>query len=487
MKGLGIGLGATLAAALAPAWEASRAQPRDVQRRSGIEAQSRRILPKLMMVGLLLMALGYWLTRQEWLPLPPAFAALFLLIAGFSLCIPWLLAALSRILLPLLAPLAPPLGRLSALGILRSLSRTGPAVAALTVAVSATVGVGIMIGSFRVTVDLWLQQTLTSDIYVSVSDQRGGSLPADLPERIRDISGIEGFSIGRSTYIDTRNGRKELLAIQMGAHSYDGFRFKGESLPAIWPRFDNGELLLISEPYAYRHGLSAGDTVELFTPDGWRKFHIGAVFFDYGNDQGMLVMARETYVDIWSDDRMSALGIALKNDQDMDEVLNALHERVAGLSPSPRVRPTREIRQHSMAVFDRTFAITEVLRLLAIGVAFIGILSALLALHLERAKEHAVLRATGATPTQMRFLVMLQSTLLGLVAGLLALPLGWLMADILIHVINLRSFAWTMQSILPGEVLLQAIGLAIVSALLAGAYPAWRVAKAHPAQALREE
>jgi putative ABC transport system permease protein len=138
-------------------------------------------------------------------------------------------------------------------------------------------------------------------------------------------------------------------------------------------------------------------------------------------------------------------------------------------------------------VFDRTFAITRVLRLLAVGVAFIGILSALLALHLERSRDHAVLRATGATPGQMLGLVALQSALLGLLAGLFALPLGWLMAELLIDVINLRSFGWTMQKLLPLEVLGQALALSLLAALLAGLYPAWKVARSRPADALRSE
>jgi putative ABC transport system permease protein len=124
---------------------------------------------------------------------------------------------------------------------------------------------------------------------------------------------------------------------------------------------------------------------------------------------------------------------------------------------------------------------------LAIGVAFIGVLSALLALQLERAREHATLRALGVTPRQLGGLVSLECTLMGLVAGLLALPLGWLMAQLLIHVINKRSFGWSMQSLLPPGVLGEAVLLATAAALLAGLYPAWRLARAAPATALREE
>jgi putative ABC transport system permease protein len=120
-------------------------------------------------------------------------------------------------------------------------------------------------------------------------------------------------------------------------------------------------------------------------------------------------------------------------------------------------------------------------------VAFVGILSALMALELERAKDYAVLRATGMTRGQLRLLILLQTSLMGVAAGLLAIPLGVAMGDLLIQVINLRSFGWTMPMRLTPDTLVSGVLLAWVAAMLAGLYPALRAARATPAQALREE
>jgi putative ABC transport system permease protein len=140
-----------------------------------------------------------------------------------------------------------------------------------------------------------------------------------------------------------------------------------------------------------------------------------------------------------------------------------------------------------MAIFDRTFAITRVLRLLALLVAFLGIVSALLALQLERAKEMATLRAIGLTPREVFAEVLLETGLLGAISGLLALPLGALLASLLVHVINKRSFGWSLELAIAPESLLAALALAIGAALVSGLYPAWRMARAAPARALREE
>lgn len=490
-KGALIGIAATLVAALGPAWEAARSEPRDVQRRTLIETRMGHLFSRLALTGLLVAGAGIALVRIPGQGLLFAFAALFMVIVGFSFVVPSLLGWVSRLLQPVFGRMAPPIGRLAVRGINQSLSRTGPAVAALTVAVSATVGVSLMIASFRTTVALWLEQTLTSDIYVSapsgLSNRAAGTLDPEVLPRLQAIPGIRSVSRGRSVTIDSEHSAVELLAIRMASHSYRGFRFKGEILDRVWPRFDAGELVLVSEPYAYRHAVEAGDSLKLFTAQGWRAFTVGGIFFDYGSDRGMLAMHQPLYAELWNDRGISALGVSLADPSRLETTLEAIRAALAPLNQAPRIRATRTLREHSLEVFDRTFAVTRVLRLLAVGVAFIGILSALLALHLERAKDHAVLRATGATPGQMLALVTLQSGLLGLVSGLLALPLGWLMSELLIQVVNLRSFGWTMQTVLPPAVLGQALVLAIVAAVLAGLYPAWRVAHVQPADALREE
>jgi putative ABC transport system permease protein len=147
----------------------------------------------------------------------------------------------------------------------------------------------------------------------------------------------------------------------------------------------------------------------------------------------------------------------------------------------------RELRTASVAVFDRTFAITGVLRLLTMVVAFVGILSALMAMQVERARELAVLRAIGLTPRQVWGVVCGETALIGTVAGLLSLPLGILQAFVLIYVVNRRSFGWTMEVSIDPAILLQAAALSLAAAVLAGVYPALAIARTSPALALKEE
>jgi len=128
-----------------------------------------------------------------------------------------------------------------------------------------------------------------------------------------------------------------------------------------------------------------------------------------------------------------------------------------------------------------------VLQLLATVVAFIGILSALMALQLERARELGMLRANGLTPGQLWGLVLTQTSLMGLTAGLLAFPLGLAVSLVLVYVINRRSFGWTLELTLDPALFAQALLVALVAAVLAGIYPAFKMSRTSPALALREE
>jgi putative ABC transport system permease protein len=110
-----------------------------------------------------------------------------------------------------------------------------------------------------------------------------------------------------------------------------------------------------------------------------------------------------------------------------------------------------------------------------------------MALALEKSREFAILRANGLTPRQLWRLLTSQTALMGFASGLLSIPVGILLASILVHVINKRSFGWTLQMDIAPGILFQALILAVVAALLAGLYPAWKLSRGSPAMALRDE
>ncbi|MBK1618306.1 hypothetical protein CKO42_07595 [Lamprobacter modestohalophilus] len=491
LKGIGLGLGVTLLAALGPALEAARSQPRDVIRRTRVEGQARRLLPWLAASGVLLILIGLGLIALSARSMGIGFLALFLVIVGTALLMPLAVHGFASLTTPLFGRLFGTQGRLAARGITASITRSGLAVAALAVAVSATLGVSIMIGSFRASVSDWLANTLTSDIYISAESSsgasRGGDLPPELADQLLALPAVEALSQGRSNRIETRDGPVLTLALESSTGQPRGFRFQGPTAADLWPGWQAGRLILISQPLAYRRQLQVGDDLELFTTSGWQSFEIGAIFQDYGSDSGTLILPRSLYAEKWDDPAVSSFGISLADEADADAVSQQVETLLAQLDITTSVQTNRAIRELSLDIFDQTFTITKVLRLLAIGVAFVGILSALMALELERARDYAVLRATGMTRGQLRALILIQTSAMGLAAGLFAIPLGLAMGDLLISVINLRSFGWTMPMQVQPQTLISGLVLAWLAAIFAGIYPAIRAARAVPARALREE
>ncbi len=494
VAGLLLGVGSSVLAASLSALDAAGTSPIQARQRSLIEQRTGRILPIFAIIGLFMMTAGLVLAVLPLQSLILGFGALMLLILGYGLALPWMVRVLARAGRKLSSRGGVSLS-LALGGIERNISRTGLAIAALSIAVSATFGVEIMIGSFRSTVDQWLGSTLQSDIYVSaptaVSSESALMLPEGLAAKARRINGVASVSSGRTLPVSTDVGNIDMLVVEPHDDRGAGFELidTGDAnADSAWRRWANEDALMISEPLATRFRLSAGDRLQLFTQQqGMQWFSITAVFRDFGSSHGKLLMARSVYSRHWLDERIATLGILLDGTVSDQQMLDSLRQRLSSRDNPLLIRSNTAIHSQSLAVFDRTFEVTRVLRWLTVGVAFIGIFSALLALHLERAREFAIIRASGATRLRIMRVVLLQTLIMGVFAGVLALPLGWFMSEILVKVINVRSFGWSMQSLLPEGAITETLLLACLSALLAGIYPAWRLSRANIAAQLRDD
>jgi putative ABC transport system permease protein len=372
----------------------------------------------------------------------------------------------------------------------RALSRTAVAVAALMIAVAASVGVGIMIDSFRQSVVRWLETSLQADVYVSapslVSSRADATLDPGLIARLRAAPGVAAVGTQRTVRVPSPSGPVRLIVLALAKRGDRAFTLKDGDPATVRARFETGGAVLVSEPFAYHRGLHAGDRVRLRTDAGEREFSVAGIVRDYGSSEGVVMMGRETYERFWDDRGVSALGVYAAEGVGVDALVATLRI-AAGPELDVFIRSNRALREASLEVFDRTFAVTAVLRLLAMIVAFVGVLSALTAQALERAREVGVLRSQGLTPAGVWGLTTTQTGCMGLVAGLLSLPVGGALALVLIFVINRRSFGWTLEIQITPTILIEALALAVGAALLAAVYPAWRMSTMSLSAALREE
>jgi putative ABC transport system permease protein len=491
VKGFTLGVAAAVVTSAPPAWEAASVPPRLALSRSGLESKAGQAIIIAASLGLLLLISGIFILLIPTRNLVISFTGTFAVVIGAAMLTPLATRWLIRLSGPPLGRLWGSLGRMAPRSVINSLSRTSIAVAALMVAVSVTIGVSLMVGSFRSTVIIWLDQTLQGDIYISSpgisTTQTSVPIVEETLPIISNWDGVREIFTLRSVEVGSEYGQTHIAASSNPLVSTERIFQKTAIPPEEIPRAMTDGAILVSEPYANRVNIGGNLTsVALATDQGLIEFPVVAIYYDYSSTQGSVLMSLDTYRKYWNDNAITAVAAILEPGASPETIARQLRNRLANIQ-NLEIRPNSLLRSEVLDVFDRTFAITTALQLLATSVAFIGILSALLSLELERQRELGILRAIGLTSRQLWRLILLETGLLGSVAGILSMPTGYVLAVILIFIINRRSFGWTLQMQVLPEPFLQAFLIAISAALLAGIYPALRMSRTLASEAMRAE
>ncbi len=480
-----VGVGGALLAGLLPGLRIARLSVQSSRSRWQLERQSRRRSRRFLLLatGLILLALLFWQLPDT--GVVGGYVAVTALLLACASLMPTLVIVCCRGLRGWLsrsrrqrlsAGSHLQLLKMAAGDTERGLSRTAVALMALMVAVSATVGMGTMVGSFRSTLEVWLEQRLNADIYLSPHTSVPGDsrvLDAGLWQWLEQQPELMATASYLRVETEVHGARVSLFGNRMPAQTRAGYRFRSGDADEIWADFDRPDQLLISEPLASRYRLKQGQQLQVLTPQGRRSFRVAGVYADFGDDNGRMILGRQNFDRYWQPRPGRVAGLYLKPDQDSGVFIHRLQQRF----PEQRLRisESRGVLARSLAIFERTFVVTDVLRLLAVVVAFVGVLAALMALQLERQRELRLYRALGFSCWQRIRLLMYQSLLIGGLAGLAAVPAGLLLAWGLIDLIQLRAFGWTLVYELQPLLLLQAPLLAISAALLATLWPAWQL------------
>ena len=493
LTGTAIGLVSALFSAFAPALEAA-ATPPGATLREGSSIEARR--PPYGRLGLAgamcLVAAGgvsAW-TIAARQPLG-GFVAAFLVLAGFSLLAPlWTLLA-ER----LASPIARRFGIAAALGsraVRESAARGSVVIAAIMVAVGMLVALSVMVGSFRSTVDTWITQSLRGDLYVEPvghrASQRATSLPTALVEGARRLPGVIAVDSYRGSPITLDGLRTMVIGIDFTVQREHGrLQFvNGEDARVVLARALRDGGVVVTESFSHRHRVTTGGSVVLPTPEGAVRVRVEGVFYDYSSDAGAVMLDRALYARLWRDDRTESLALYLKPGTDSDRVRTAFLW-LAGPGVLLHVTPNQTLRKRVLLVFDETFQITWVLQTIAVFVSVLGVISTLTTLVLQRRRELAVLRAAGALRAQVRTLVLVESAVLGAAGSALGCVAGYVLALLLVHVINRQFFGWSIRMDVDPWVFARAIGLMTVTATLAGLVPARLATGRATAAALRVE
>ena len=485
-KGAVLGLAVSMIAALFPALEANRIQPAEAMQRSFIEIRTLTWLPRIFVLGLFVIAAGLGIL---WIPsksIVTGFTGTAFIVLGFSLCVPFFTVILVKSLFPVFFTLFGITGKMAARNIPRSISRTGVSIAALMVAVCVYIGVGLMIESFRGSLMSWIDDQIRGDIHIASSNETSKHLTPTIIQKIKNHPDVE---TAHTYYINEINSGPYTATLLFVTKSLErNYRWiwstaQGEKLNT---QFREGAIF-VSESFAWKHHIEQHkkNILRLNTPEGPIDFPVAGVFSDFFVKGGRILINRQIHQKYWRTNFITNIELFLKPGIDPQQTVSALKQSYK--EDMLRIASQKSLRISVMKLFDRTFAITVALQILSAIVAFIGILNTIMSLMHERQHEIGILRANGLTRGQLWKLVLIESGIIGLLAGLLAIPLGSALAWILIAVINKRSFGWTLDFYSHPEILFQALILSFFAALLAGIYPAWKTSKLNIIHAIRTE
>lgn len=492
--GIAVGTILSFVSALQPSFEAARVPPITMIRpglQQRVSARRERLL--------LIVAIACFGVAAVVAFLPPVhgiavagYASVLFVVIAFSLLAPAIVRATSALMRPLLERAFGIVGALSAASLPASLRRTAVASAALSVATGMMIAVALMVGSFRETVRIWVDQTVSSDMWLrpskGLSNAQVALFPNTISDELRRIPYIEAFDRTRGQDIVYGDG-----LITVGSGDFDVAATNG-NLPMITPKSSARALaaarktggVLASESFSLKYNKGVGDTVQLPTTRGQRGFPITGIYRDYSNDRGTVVMDRAAYIDAFGDDRINTVVVFLRKGTNKDFARRDLEQRL-GPKYHAFVVTNGEVKTEVMRIFDQTFMITYALLAVAVIVAVLGIINTLAALILERTRELALLRVTGMSVSQLRLMIVLESSLLGIASSVVGIVMGYILSLVLIYVINKQSFGWTIEFHTPVAIIAGSLAITFAAATLSGLVPARLAQRIRLSEALKSE
>ncbi len=405
--------------------------------------------------------------------LPGGFALLGGLLLGAALALPALLAALLAAAQHLARR---PLAQWLWADARQQLPGLRLALMALLLALATNIGVGTMVSSFRLTFTGFLDQRLVSELYVTArSEDEATRLRAFLDTRPEVQATLPIWHVDVPM---ADQGAGELYGVADHPTYRDNWPLLSVT-PGAWDRLATGDAVMINEQLARRAALGPGDTLQL-APD-WQP-EIVATYSDYGNPGPQAIVSVPALTRHFPDVPKLRHGIRVAPD-DIPTLTAAITDDF-GL-PATALVPNAEIKAYSLAIFERTFAVTAALNALTLGVAALAILTAMLTLSTMRLPQIAPVWAMGTTRARLASLEALRTLALAAFTALFALPLGLALAWALLAVVNTEAFGWRLPMFLfPGQWALL-FATALAAAALACFWPVLKLRRTQPATFLK--
>lgn len=485
----------TFLAALGPLLEAMNVNPAESMKSASNEPRTIRNSKKLAAGGATLLLMGLVCAKFPAVNSFPLFGyvSAALVVFGLAFCLPLLLKMFFAAVKPLIRNIEISLS-ISALS--GSLSRTCVAVAGLMLGIAMMTSMVIMISSFRNTVTVWVEQTLKADLFIESKarslNSRNAKLSEELLSKIKETTGVEDVDVFVHFPLKFQNRLTNLGSGNLKILEKRGnllFTDNEKSADVLARVRSTLKSCIVTESFAERFHLKKGDTVTIETAKGKLDLLLQGIYFDYASDLGYIIIARELQEKYFPSQGSSSCAVYLSKNISPDLVRENIIKNIGTSATSAQINILTHsgLKAEVLRVFDNTFAITYALHAISIAVAIIGVANTVLAIVLEMRKDFSILRFVGASMSEIKKIILIQSTMLGFLGALMGIMAGLALSLILIHVINKQSFGWTVQMSLPYLTLLQSFLLIVFTSFLSGFIPALAASKIVTSGGVRAE
>ena len=353
------------------------------------------------------------------------------------------------------------------------------AVAGVVASLALSVALTVMVASFREGVTAWLASVLPADLYARSAGSGGTAeqawLPSDFAARAAAVPGVERVLASRTRTLQLAPDRPAVTLISRPLPApQDALPLLQAPLPAS--TVQAGEVgVFVTEAMVSLYGAEAGSRLMLPLAGTQVPVRVRGVWRDYARQFGAVVMDEADYRRLTADDRLNDLALWLRPGASTAAVQDGLRTLLA----DPQMlefASAGELRQLSLRIFDRSFAVTYYLQAVAIVIGLVGIAASLSAQVLARRKEFGLLAHLGLTRRQVVGVVAGEAGAWVAAGTLVGLVLGVAVSMVLVFVVNPQSFHWTMDLVLPWGRLAALAAAVLLAGTATAAFSARRAA-----------
>jgi putative ABC transport system permease protein len=373
-------------------------------------------------------------------------------------------------------------------------TRTAISVGALITAVALFAALVIMVNSFRGTVDLWVHQTVSGDLFVTTRLGSINRFRDPLPAKV--VSGLKQLDapvdlVPNRRFILTHAAQfvYELDAMDIATFlHHGGFVWVAGDPARVQPELIAGEGVIVSEVFSNRSGLTVGDLFRAQIENATVELPILGIVRDYRTNGGVVFYHLPAFRQRFFDPGWSGARLYFRQPQPdpADAVARLREDVVRRCGDHIDMVSGDDLRRTVLRIFDETFAVTTVLLVIALIIAALGITTTLAVQVLERSRQLNTLLAVGADRGQIRAMIFWEATLLIVAGEIAGLVCGFILSYVLIYVINVQSFGWSFLYRVNWRALGMSLPLIVATAILA-ALPAIRLIFSQPPATLLRE